>query len=85
VLYKSNYLLTYLLTTLHAYAFWSLFQDVNCVSGSEGWTLAHIAAFCGRLDCLQVLVKHHATLDSVDHDGNTPGAYTYNLPYTEST
>jgi len=35
-----------------------------------------MAAFCGRLDCLQMLVKHHATVDSVDHDGNTPGAYT---------
>ena len=34
-----------------------------------------MAAFCGRLDCLQLLVKHRATIDSVDYDGNTPGAY----------
>jgi len=50
-----------------------MFQDVNCVNGLDGWTLAHVASFCGRLDCLQLLAKHHATLDSVDYDGNTPG------------
>ena len=33
-----------------------------------------MASFCGRFDCLQMLVKHHATVDSVDYDGNTPGA-----------
>ena len=56
-----------------------MFQNVDCVSGSEGWTLAHMAAFCGRLDCLHLLFKHHATVDAVDHDGNTPGAYAKNI------
>jgi len=55
---------------------------VNCVSGSDGWTPAHMASFCGRFDCLQMLVKHHATVDSVDYDGNTPGAFTYIPQYT---
>jgi len=52
----------------------SLFQNVYSVGGSHGWTLAHMASFCGRLDCLQLLVKYHASVDCVDHDGNTPGA-----------
>lgn len=56
-----------------------MFQNVDCVSGSEGWTLAHMAAFCGRLDCLHLLFKHHATVDAVDHDGNTPRAYAKNI------
>jgi len=59
--------------------FVGLFQDVNCVNASDGWTLAHTASFCGRLDCLQLLAKHNAALDSVDYDGNTPGVCAHRI------
>lgn len=46
--------------------------DANVKDGESGWTALHRSLFYGQLVASKLLVLHGASLQCVDHDGNTP-------------
>lgn len=51
--------------------FLATFQNVNEKDPSTGWTLLSVSAFNHSLDCVKLLLKHNANINSVSNNGTT--------------